>query len=175
MARNIKEPINYAFCFKETLCLQRRWEDLGYILQIWLNFTIVFQLIWAIKLFRSSRPVDEASVWPFVTRSMVMKGGWPLCDFDSFHNLSNRFDFCTKSYNEGNKMWQKHNFTTLLSTLETMFKPHNVLENRVYILYLGFYELDCSKKTRLYYSFWSLPTRIQEGGGMGVATLTLLN
>ena len=75
----------------ETLCLQRHWEDLGYILQIWLNFTIVFHLIWPIKLFRSSRPVDEASVWPSVTRSSVMKEGG-RCDFDSFHNLSNKFE-----------------------------------------------------------------------------------
>ena len=92
MAGNIKEPMNYAFCFKETLCLQRHWEDLGYILQIWLNFTIVFHLIWPIKLFRSSRPVDEASVWPSVTRSSVMKEGG-RCDFDGVFPLSQNSEF----------------------------------------------------------------------------------
>ena len=55
----------------------------------------------------------------------------------------------------------------MLSTLEKKFKPHNVLENREYTLYLDFYELDCSKKTCLYYSFWFLPTHwwIQGYGG----------
>ena len=154
MARNIKEPLNYAFCFKETLCLQRRWEDLGYILQIWLNFTIVFHLIWPIKLFRSSRPVVCMT---FCDPSLGYEGGWAviLIHFTICQISLNRHE----RYNGGRKCWHK-NIISLYIVIypRKKFKPHNVLENREYTLYLGFYELDCSKKTCLYYSFWSLPT-----------------